>query len=120
MCSTSLVANAPGYSSSEVVRNLVGSAEFKARLAACRAAPDVDYSGIVELKLDALRILQADFGNSAPEDLRSFESFQDEKGVSLRRTSIFQALRQHVANEDPAQAEWHSWPDEYRDAKRSR
>jgi 4-alpha-glucanotransferase len=105
---------APGYSDATSLRDLVGSAEFQSRLAACRAAPNVDYSEVVSLKLEALRILHNAFDQGTPEDRRSFESFREEKGVSLRRTSIFQALRQHFAAEDPSLADWHNWPEEYR------
>jgi 4-alpha-glucanotransferase len=110
------VPASPGYSASPELRELVVSPEFQSRLAACRDAPNVDYSAVVAMKLEALRILHAAFGDSMPEDRRTFESFRDEKGVSLRRTSIFQVLRQHFAAQDPALADWHSWPEEYRDA----
>lgn len=110
------VPEVPGCSGSAAVRDLVESPEFQARLAACRDAPNVDYSAVVALKLEALRILHAVFVKSAPEDRLGFQSFRDEKGVSLRRASIFQALRQHFAAEDPAQADWHNWPAEFRDA----
>jgi 4-alpha-glucanotransferase len=108
------VPEAPGYSSAAAVHELINSPEFRARLSACRAAPGIDYSGVVDLKLKALRILCTAFANSAPEDRQSFERFRIEQGVSLRRTSIFQALRQHFAAEDLARADWHNWADEYR------
>ena len=94
------VPDAPGYSCSTAARDLVKSPEFQARLAACRSAPKVDYSAVVSLKLDALRVLYAKFHEATPDDRQRFERFCEEKGVSLRRTSIFQALRQHFAAED--------------------
>jgi 4-alpha-glucanotransferase len=110
------VPEAPGYSSSEAIRELVGSAEFQARLAACRAEPNVDYSGVVSLKLQALRILHAAFDKGTSEDRQRFENFRKDKGVSLRRASVFQALRQHFAGQDRAPADWHNWAAEYRNA----
>lgn len=110
------VPDAPGYSCSTAARDLVKSPEFQARLAACRSAPKVDYSAVVSLKLDALRILYAKFHEATPDDRQRFERFCEEKGVSLRRTSIFQALRQHFAAEDQRLADWRNWPDEFRTA----
>jgi 4-alpha-glucanotransferase len=110
------VPQAPGYSNSTALRELLQSEEFQARLAACRAAQYVDYIGVVSLKLQALRILYDAFDQCTPEERRSFESFRDEQGVSLRRSSTFQALRQHFAGQDAGMADWRRWPDEYRNA----
>ena len=110
------VPDAPGYSCSTAARDLVKSPEFQARLAACRSAPKVDYSAVLSLKLDALRVLYAEFHEATPDDRQRFERFCEEKGVSLRRTSIFQALRQHFAAEDQRLADWRNWPDEFRTA----
>jgi 4-alpha-glucanotransferase len=108
------VPEAPGYTGATALHELIESDEFQTRLAACRATANVDYSGVVGLKLEALRILHNVFIKSAPEDRRSFETFRDENFVSLHRTSIFQALRQHFKAED---SDWHNWPTEYRDAE---
>jgi 4-alpha-glucanotransferase len=109
------VQDAPGYSESKAVRELVGSADFQARLAACRAETNVDYNAVVALKLAALRVLHAAFDQSPTVDRQSFERFREKKGGSLRRTSILQALREHLTAKNPDLADWHSWPDEYRD-----
>ncbi len=110
------VPETPGYLESSAVREIVNSTEFRSRLDACREAAHVNYSALVSLKLEALRILHAAFLESAPEDRCKFESFREKRGISLRRTSIFQTLRQHFAGDNPAQAGWHNWPEEYRDA----
>jgi 4-alpha-glucanotransferase len=110
------VSEAPGYTDSHGLHELVGSAEFQARLAACRAAPNVNYSEVMSLKLQALSILHAAFNGGLPEDQRRFESFRKDRDVSLQRISIFQTLRQHFAQQDPALTDWHNWPDEYQDA----
>jgi 4-alpha-glucanotransferase len=108
------VPDAPGYSSSVAVRKLVESPKFQARLAACQSAANVDYTAVVSLKLEALRILYAAFNEGISEHRQRFVNFRHEKGVSLRRTSVFQALRQYFAAEDPSLADWHNWPEEYR------
>jgi hypothetical protein len=87
------VPDAPGYSSSVAVRKLVESPKFQARLAACQSAANVDYTAVVSLKLEALRILYAAFNEGISEHRQRFVNFRHEKGVSLRRTSVFQALR---------------------------
>jgi 4-alpha-glucanotransferase len=46
---------------------------------------------------------------------QAFEAFRREQGEVLERNCLFLALREHFASRDPAQADWHAWPEEYRD-----
>jgi 4-alpha-glucanotransferase len=111
------VPNAPGYAESERCRALVSSPDFQSRLAACKSSKLVDYTAVTSLKLEVLQLLFKSFGD--PADRERFEAFRSERGRSLRRSSIFQALRQRFTADDPQSADWHSWPDEYRDANSS-
>ena len=46
---------------------------------------------------------------------QAFERFQREHGEVLRRNCLFLALREHFAARDPDRADWHAWPEPYRD-----
>ena len=46
---------------------------------------------------------------------QAFERFQREQGEVLRRNCLFLALREHFAARDPDRADWHAWPEPYRD-----
>jgi 4-alpha-glucanotransferase len=95
------------------LRDLVGSRDFQARLATCRAAPLVDYKLALALKLEALRVLYAEFPQAAAPDRSRFAAFCDSHSISLRRMSIFQSLRNHFAAQPSSSADWRSWPQEY-------
>jgi 4-alpha-glucanotransferase len=52
---------------------------------------------------------------AAPAHWRAFEAFRREGGEMLQRNCLFLALREHFANQEAPRADWHSWPEEYRD-----
>ncbi len=95
------------------LQEAINSQGFQARLTACRAAPLVDYKSVLALKLEALRILYAGFSQAPAADRNRFAAFCERHGISLRRTSIFQALRNHFATRDPCSNDWRSWPAEF-------
>jgi 4-alpha-glucanotransferase len=96
-----------------VLQQVINTREFQTRLAACRAAPLVDYSSVLALKLEALRILHAAFLHAPSADRNRFAAFCERHGTSLRRTSIFQALRNHFTARDSFSTDWRSWPEEF-------
>jgi 4-alpha-glucanotransferase len=101
----------------EALRTLVASAEFQASLAHCRAASLVDYSGVAALKLPALRAqfacVRADAAAWA-----AVAAFRRERGAVFAQSCVFLALREHFSAALGAQsADWHAWPDAYRDAQ---
>ncbi|MBA3517441.1 MAG: 4-alpha-glucanotransferase, partial [Rhizobiales bacterium] len=107
----------PEFASSPDALRFVESSSFMEELQSCRSALLVDYGSVAELKLEALRILFREFSEIGDPARRSaFARFRDERGKSLERTSVFQALRSHFASEDPSLADWHRWPEAYRDA----
>ncbi|HJU17893.1 MAG TPA: malto-oligosyltrehalose synthase [Stellaceae bacterium] len=95
---------------------LIASEPFRRRLEQCRAASLVEYSEVAALKEQALQLLFA-CSRSGPGSARwqAFEAFRREQGSVLERGSLFQALRQHFAAQDPGHADWHNWPPAYRD-----
>jgi 4-alpha-glucanotransferase len=110
------VSAIPGFSGSAEAQRLVGSGEFQQMLDEVRAASLVQYSRVADLKMQALRLLFAEFDSQPAASKTAFTTFSEERGENLQRNSVFQALRQHFGREDPAKADWHTWPDELQDA----
>jgi malto-oligosyltrehalose trehalohydrolase/4-alpha-glucanotransferase len=97
-------------------QELIASDEFRRDVQACRAKPLVDYTEVTAIKLSVLETL-FDSCRTATDQTRwqTFEAFRRERGEVLERNCLFLALREHFASRDPAQADWHAWPEEYRD-----
>jgi 4-alpha-glucanotransferase len=110
------VASLTELSQSAEAQAMVASAQFQEQLAACRDASLVDYTAVTALKFAVLRRLFEDFWTSAKPDRRqAFARFRSERGAAFERACLFQALRQHFAAQGPDQADWHNWPEPYRD-----
>jgi 4-alpha-glucanotransferase len=104
----------PEFSLSEA-RELVGSEKFKAALALCRAAPQVDYTAVTRLKLQALRLAYRLFGSHASETRkREFAAFVKDGGELLQSSSLFQALSHHFSEMEGSFYEWQRWPGGFR------
>lgn len=100
----------------EQARGLRGSKAFRAQVEACRAASMVDYAGVASLKLSALEALFSTWLKARDKAcMDAFEAFRCERGAALQRHCLFLALRQHFAGQDPGGADWHTWPEDYRD-----
>jgi 4-alpha-glucanotransferase len=94
---------------SDAARAMMESADFRRRLAACRAAPLVDYTEVADLKLRVLRALFAASSTTADSDAWSrFQQFRHERAALLEPSCLFLALREHFAG-----ADWHLWPADY-------
>ena len=110
------VACLPEFRACREARDMVASADFWGRLEDCRAETMVAYAEVADLKMQVLATLHHACRDSAePERWRAFEAFRQEQGEVLERTCLFLALREHFAARDPAKADWHAWPEEYRD-----
>jgi 4-alpha-glucanotransferase len=109
------VTAVPELRHSPQTQAMIGAPAFQERLQASRAQHLVDYAGVTKLKLAALEVLFATF-RSAPDGPRvqAFEAFRRRRGEVLERNCLFQGLRGHFAHQSPAAADWHNWPEEYR------
>ena len=110
------VTAVPELRASEEARRLVESEPFREQLEFCRDQALVDYAGVAALKLPVLETL-FETCRTGPErtSWRAFEQFQREHSEVLRRNCLFLALREHFAARDPDRADWHAWPEPYRD-----
>lgn len=108
----------------EPAQRLVRSAPFQARLAALRETPLVDYRGVAAAKFEVLALLFAHFrtrhmtaDGRSPRDMRgrAFAAFVAERGETLRRHALFEAVQAHFHAADPAVWGWPVWPQDHRD-----
>jgi malto-oligosyltrehalose trehalohydrolase/4-alpha-glucanotransferase len=98
------------------VRALIASEGFVERVQSCRAKHLVDYAAVTALKLSVLeKLFHSCRAAGGSARWRAFENFRRERGEVLARNCLFLALRDHFAHERPAHADWHSWPEDYRD-----
>jgi len=101
------------------VRALVHTPRFQARLRALRAAEQVDYRGVAELKSQVFERLYEHFRSRHlarnSERARAFRAFQAEHGEDLRAHAVFEALQEHFRAEDSTTWGWPAWPEAYRD-----
>ena len=109
------VEKIPEFAASSAAQDLVASADFRDRLAACRDAPLVKYQTVADLKLPVLRLLFSEFEKQAdPQRAELLEAFHAERRELLDRACTFQALRAYFATESPEHGDCHLWPQEYR------
>lgn len=99
-------------------RELVRSPSFQRELQSCRSQPLVDYASVASLKLRALRLLFDSCRADAQQGpWEAFQEFREKRGWLLEQNCRFLALREHFAAIEPACADWHAWPREYRDPR---
>jgi (1->4)-alpha-D-glucan 1-alpha-D-glucosylmutase len=103
------IAAIPGFSGSKAAE-LIGSDDYRARIAALRAAPLVDHAGVWALKRPLLDALFDDFRLDGVD--AEFEAFRRQGGEPLQLHAAFEALSEHFRAED------RTWPGEWPDAFR--
>lgn len=107
------------FAECEEARALVHAPAFQARLRSLRAAEQVDYRGVAEMKAQALELLYRRFRTGHlvrnSERARAFRAFQAEHGDSLRKQALFEALQEHFRKQDSGVWGWPAWPEDYRD-----
>ena len=100
---------------SEQARTLIESEHFQQRLAFARSSPMVQYDTVAELKLAVLRLLFVTFEEQKDSQrLQQFEDFRQERGISLNRACLFQAMRAYFSSQKSANVDSQAWPEEYR------
>jgi len=109
----------PEFAECEIGRAAAATPEFQARLRALRAAERVDYRGVADAKLWALRALYEHFRKRhlAARTGRgeAFLSYQRSGAESLLRFALFQALQEEFHAHDENVWGWPVWPEPYRD-----
>ncbi|MEO8062037.1 MAG: 4-alpha-glucanotransferase [Pseudomonadota bacterium] len=97
---------------------IMSDAGFRARLAAVRAAKQVDYPAVASLKVP---VLEAAFERFRTEHLArhsaraaACRNFLRERGEPLRLHTLFDALDTWLRRKHGSGAGWHNWPEEYR------
>lgn len=99
-------------------QQLAYSREFQRRLEALRAAPQVDYRGVANAKLEVCELLYQFFrDHHVARDTRraqAFREFQTRGGELLEHHALYEALQEYFHQQDPTIWGWHVWPDEFR------
>jgi 4-alpha-glucanotransferase len=114
------VPDVPGYADCDEARMTVESAPFQRELERLRATDLVDYPGVARAKLPVLQVLydhfrRAELDRDTPR-AAAFRAFQRERGESLRRQSLHDAIDGHLRPQDPDRYwGWPAWPAELRD-----
>jgi 4-alpha-glucanotransferase len=97
------------------VLDRIRSEAFRQDVEACRSEHLVNYTRVAALKLSVLETLFEACAAADEARWRAFGSFRRDQGPVLERHCLFLALRAHFAAQDPAQADWHAWPEAFRD-----
>jgi len=109
----------PEFVECERARAAVATPEFQSRLRALRAAERVDYRGVAEAKLWALRAVFDHFRSRhvLPHSARgeAFLAYQRSGGEPLLRFALFQALQEDFHARDENVWGWPVWAEGYRD-----
>ncbi|HSE01216.1 MAG TPA: malto-oligosyltrehalose synthase [Burkholderiales bacterium] len=109
----------PEFAGCEEAQAAVAAPEFQSRLRALRAQELVDYRGVAEAKLWALRTIFDHFrsrhilAHSARGE--AFLAYQRAGGEPLQRFALFQALQEDFHARDENVWGWPVWPEPYRD-----
>lgn len=107
------------FAGCEEARALVHAPQFQAQLRALRAAVQVDYNGVADVKSKILERLYVHFRNQHlarnSDQARLFRAFQAEHGESLRKHALFEALQAYFRAQDSAAWGWPAWPAAYHD-----
>jgi 4-alpha-glucanotransferase len=107
------------FASCAAARAHVAQPGFQAELARLRATAVVDYPGVAQAKLPVLRLLHAQFRAEQAAGLtprgQRFRAFVAERGESLRRHALHDALDAHLRAEDDSRWGWPVWPEQLRD-----
>jgi len=91
------------------LKKLRNSQAFKKTLKAVRAAADVDYPTVSDLKIKALQALYDDFLEFSPPEEAEFEDFCEHMGKPLQRFAQFCSLHETLGG-----TPWQSWPHQFR------
>ncbi|MPW29691.1 4-alpha-glucanotransferase [Agarivorans sp. B2Z047] len=97
---------------------LVASAAFQNRLEQLRSSEWVDYTGVTEAKLEALKLVFKQFQTiqkGRTKRANAFRTFIKEGGESLQAQATYDALQAHLYDSIGNAWGWPAWPDEYKE-----
>jgi len=88
--------------------------QFSGKLDEFRSADQIDYDAVLEHKLEALRMLYAEFCvRPGPGRSQAYEAFLRAEGRDLVDFGVFCALQDHLGG----QGDWRNWPKGFRDVR---
>lgn len=95
--------------------------ETQSALAQARSEKDVNYSAVMQLKLQALKLSWPQFKALPVKSSRkrAFQHFVEQGGHSLRQMAAYDALHSVLMRVDDTMWGWPVWPETYRDGKRA-
>ncbi|MBD1389567.1 4-alpha-glucanotransferase [Neiella sp. HB171785] len=113
------VTATPEYAACEAAKALVESDAFKHRLELLREAQWVDYTGVMEAKLEAFDLVFETFKEQElrrnTKRARAFREFVKAGGESLLEQASFDALQREFCSQGMNAWGWPAWPEEYQD-----
>jgi (1->4)-alpha-D-glucan 1-alpha-D-glucosylmutase len=110
------------YQTSEKIKEYVSSEDFKAKLKAVRQSMVVKYREVAELKMNAFRLMYAEFksnyysGTELSNRAKSFEDFCESKGEILHNLAVYQMLTVYMKKKFDVDG-WRNWPMDFHNPK---
>ena len=112
------IEDVPEFAECEGLRRRTQSEEFQEMLGRLRAADNVQYEQVAQLKLDALRELYEHFRihhlHTRSARAERFKNFTAARGNALFLHALHSSLDAHFRRQGPRYWGWPAWPDEYR------
>ena len=107
---------APEIAGCPEAHGLLATPEMRDRMRRARGGELVDHAEVWALKLPILERLHGVFLMQPAGGARraAFEAFRAQRGETLRRQALFDALQENFLRNDPAQWSWRSWPEPFR------
>ncbi len=92
--------------------------EYQEELKKVKDSEAIDYKAIYELKLKVLRLIYNSFREhhicKQTDKSKDFFHYISTKDDNLRKISLFEALKEYLTGENPKLADWHEWPEMYK------
>ena len=109
----------PGFANCSRTKALVEAPGFVSQISEQRSKDYVDYSGVMQLKLPAMKSLYQWFSEqkstTAKDINKAFKQFKLQGGDSLQQLASYDALHAHLYQQNSDYWGWPNWPEQYRD-----
>ena len=109
----------PGFANCSRTKALVEAPGFVSQISEQRSKDYVDYSGVMQLKLPAMKSLYQWFSEqkstTAKDINKAFKQFKLQGGDSLLQLALYDALHAHLYQQNSDYWGWPNWPEQYRD-----